>query len=97
MDLNNLGEFACLPPRQVVKEHMPDEAAAVFEKCINEKALVLSGKVTRARVGLHPRASPTLRDSSPVVPDSRKFLKCWRLLSCLVVLRRVVRSAATCS
>nr|AML78878.1 putative LOV domain-containing protein [Scytosiphon dotyi] len=32
--------------RQVVKEHMPDEAAAVFEKCINEKALVLSGKGT---------------------------------------------------
>lgn len=30
---------------QVVKEHMPDEAATVFEKCINEKALVLSGKV----------------------------------------------------
>lgn len=26
---------------------MPDEAAAVFEKCINEKALVLSGKVYR--------------------------------------------------
>lgn len=24
---------------------MPDEAATVFEKCINEKALVLSGKV----------------------------------------------------
>lgn len=31
--------------RQVVKEHMPDEASTVFEKCINEKALVLSGKV----------------------------------------------------
>lgn len=31
--------------RQVVKEHMPEEAATVFEKCINEKALVLSGKV----------------------------------------------------
>lgn len=26
---------------------MPDEAGKVFEKCINEKALVLSGKVTR--------------------------------------------------
>ncbi len=26
---------------------MPDEAATVFEKCINEKALVLSGKVCR--------------------------------------------------
>lgn len=35
-----------LPDRhQVVKEHMPEEAATVFEKCINEKALVLSGKV----------------------------------------------------
>lgn len=26
---------------------MPDEAAKVFEKCTNEKALVLSGKVTK--------------------------------------------------
>nr|AML77773.1 putative LOV domain-containing protein [Dictyopteris undulata] len=32
--------------RQIVKENMPNEAAAVFEKCINEKALVLSGKGT---------------------------------------------------
>lgn len=35
---------------QVVKEHMPDEAATVFEKCINEKALVLSGKVKPVRL-----------------------------------------------
>nr|AML79086.1 putative LOV domain-containing protein [Sargassum hemiphyllum] len=34
--------------RQVVKEHMPDEAAKVFEKCTNEKALVLSGKNTES-------------------------------------------------
>lgn len=26
---------------------MPDEAAKVFEKCTNEKALVLSGKVAK--------------------------------------------------
>ncbi|CAM9719624.1 unnamed protein product, partial [Phaeothamnion confervicola] len=30
--------------RQVVKERMPTVATQVFEKCINEKALVLSGK-----------------------------------------------------
>lgn len=30
---------------QVVKEHMPNEAATVFEKCVHEKALALSGKV----------------------------------------------------
>ncbi|CAM9142725.1 unnamed protein product [Discosporangium mesarthrocarpum] len=30
--------------RQVVKEHMPNQAPAVFEKCISEKALALSGK-----------------------------------------------------
>ncbi|CAM9953634.1 unnamed protein product, partial [Ectocarpus sp. 8 AP-2014] len=41
--------------RQVVKEHMPDEAATVFEKCINEKALVLSGKSTES-------AQPILSD-----------------------------------
>lgn len=46
---------ACLGNQpQVVKEHMPDEAATVFEKCINEKALVLSGKVKPVR---HPRPS----------------------------------------
>ncbi|CAN0078209.1 unnamed protein product, partial [Laminaria digitata] len=32
--------------RQVVKEHMPNEAATVFEKCVHEKALALSGKGT---------------------------------------------------
>ncbi|CAN0393450.1 unnamed protein product [Pylaiella littoralis] len=41
--------------RQVVKEHMPEEAATVFEKCINEKALVLSGKSTES-------AQPILSD-----------------------------------
>lgn len=61
---------ACLGDQsQVVKEHMPDEAATVFEKCINEKALVLSGKVKSVR---QPRPSvlflPFLFLSRQIIP-----------------------------
>ncbi|CAM9331862.1 unnamed protein product [Ascophyllum nodosum] len=46
--------------RQVVKEHMPSEAAEVFEKCTNEKALFLSGKDSECA---HPILSDEEEDS----------------------------------
>ena len=35
---------------QLVQEEMPEHAADVFEKCVNERALILSGDTDRYRV-----------------------------------------------
>jgi hypothetical protein len=60
---------------QVVQEHMPEHAVTVFEKCINERALVLSGDATSASSGStrHGGDAPSRSTAKPncllVEPD----------------------------
>jgi hypothetical protein len=58
---------------QVVQEHMPEHAVTVFEKCINERALVLSGDATSASSTRHGGDAPSRSTAKPncllVEPD----------------------------
>jgi hypothetical protein len=58
---------------QVVQEHMPEHAVTVFEKCINERALVLSGDATSASSSRHGGDAPSRTSAKPncllVEPD----------------------------
>ncbi|KAG5180018.1 aureochrome 4 [Tribonema minus] len=57
--------------RQVVKEHMPEVATQIFEKCVSEKALVLSADTGEAAAGGHAAVAFTSKkpDCLLVEPD----------------------------